>query len=68
MTDRLSEGDDLQAWDQLEMPGIEGYDREQLSLVFSNPGMSLKGQFRAGSFGRLLFGFFHIYLVVVVAV
>src|ERR1035438_28652 len=24
--------------------------------VFSNPGMSLKGEFEAGSFGRLLFG------------
>src|ERR1019366_4787345 len=26
------------------------------ALVFSNPGMSLKGEFEAGSFGRLLFG------------
>jgi hypothetical protein len=25
-------------------------------LVFSNPGMSLKGEFEVGSFGRLLFG------------
>jgi hypothetical protein len=27
-------------------------------VVFSNPGMSLKGQFDAGSFGCLLFGMF----------
>ncbi|MGB7985366.1 MAG: hypothetical protein WCF54_09420, partial [Terracidiphilus sp.] len=32
------------------------WEWQQQAVVFSNPGMSLKGVSEAGSFGRLLFG------------
>jgi hypothetical protein len=41
---------------------------DQGTKVFSNPGMSLKGVFDAGIFRCLLWGCFHILLVVVAAV
>ncbi len=51
-----------------QLAEIAGPEVATLSTVFSNPRMSLKVLFEAGSFRCLLSGFFHTLLVLVVAV
>jgi len=64
----FSRGSGFEAFYHPDVALFGPFIRRAQAVVFSNPGMSLKGLFEAGSRDGSFSGFFHRCLVVVVAV